>query len=81
MAMRITGADCWVKPNPDAIGHDCPLGNGRHRHTIGKKVHSGATLKYCSNSPIFCMESYLWICNRGSLEERNISNFLVFGPV
>ena len=30
MAMRITGADCWVKPNPDAVGHDCPLGNGRH---------------------------------------------------
>ena len=50
-------------------------------YTIGKKAHSGATFKYCSNRPIFGMESYIRIWNRGSLVERNISNFLVFGPV
>ena len=50
-------------------------------YTIGKKVHSGATFKYCSKSPIFGMQSYIRIWNRGSLVEQNISKFLVFGPV
>ena len=50
-------------------------------YSIGKKVRSCATLKYCSRSPIFCMWYCLRICKRGCPRERNISNFFVSGPL
>ena len=48
-------------------------------YTIGKKVHSGATLNIALRVHFFCRESCIRIWNRGTLWSD--SNFLVFGPV
>ena len=64
-----------------SIGHHCPLDNGRHIVYQGAKRAFRRDLQILFNSSIFRTESYLWISNRGSIVERNISNFLVFGPV